>query len=144
MDTNDMLYHLEDGLATITINLPQVLNALGSSALRSLTECLLRAQADHNVLGVVIHAAGEKAFCVGGDIKEEVEMDGTLAYDFGQLGQNLIRTLLNLRVPVITAVHGYALWAGMAILLDRDFAFLSPASKLPIPYFHLGHMRGFF
>lgn len=139
----DILYQLENNIATLTINRPQVLNALGADALKALIQLLHRAQDDPDVLCVVINAAGEKAFCVGGDIKAEVTMDGYSAYDFGLLGQDLMRTIRQVRMPVITAVHGYALGAGMEILLASDFAFLSTDAKLSIPSINLGSMPGF-
>lgn len=139
----DILYRLEDGIAHITINRPQVLNAMSADALMAMTRLLEAAEADRNVLCVIISAAGEKAFCVGGDIKAEVHMDGYSSYDFSLLGQNLVRTIRNIRMPVICAVHGYALGAGMEILLASDFAFLSTDAKIAIPSINLGSMAGF-
>lgn len=140
---DDILYRLEGGIASIIINRPQVLNAMSAEALLEMTRLLAQAQADQDVLCVVISAAGEKAFCVGGDIKAEVHMDAYSSYDFSLIGQNLIRTIRNARMPVITAVHGYALGAGMEILLASDFAFLSSDAKIAIPSINLGSMAGF-
>jgi enoyl-CoA hydratase len=140
---NEILYHLEDQIATITIHCPQRLNALGKSALLELNELLIKAEEDLSVLCVVINASGEKAFCVGGNIKEEVHMDGYAAYDFSLMGQQLIRTIRNHRTPVITAAQGYILGAGMEILLASDFAFLTKDAKLSIPSINLGSMCGF-
>lgn len=139
----DILYHLEDGIARITINRPQVLNSLGTDALLELTRLLKKAEEDRNVLCVILCAAGEKAFCVGGDIKAEVHMDGYSSYDFSLIGQTLMRTLMGLRVPVICAVHGYALGAGMELMLASDFSFLSLDAKIAIPSINLGSMAGF-
>lgn len=139
----DILYHLENGIAHITINRPQVLNAMSADALVEMTRLLTVAEADHDVLCVIISAAGEKAFCVGGDIKAEVHMDGYTSYEFSLLGQNLVRTIRSVRMPVICAVHGYALGAGMEILLASDFAFLSTDAKIAIPSINLGSMPGF-
>lgn len=139
----DVLYKLEEGIATITINRPHVLNALSSTALQELIYYLQQAESDLNVLCVVINANGEKAFCVGGDIKAEVTMDGYSSHEFCLIGQNLIRTIRNLRMPVIVAVHGYALGAGMEILLASDFAILTNDAKLAIPSINLGSMSGF-
>lgn len=139
----DILYRLEDGIAHITINRPQVLNAMSADALVEMTRLLEVAEADRDVLCVIISAAGEKAFCVGGDIKAEVHMDGYSSYDFSLLGQSLVRTIRNARMPVICAVHGYALGAGMEILLACDFSFLSTDAKIAIPSINLGSMAGF-
>jgi len=138
-----ILYKLEEGIATITINCPQVLNALGAVAVDELTRLLQRAESEKEVLCVVINAAGEKAFCAGGDIKSEVHMDGYSSCEFSIKGQNLIRTIRNLRMPVIVAAHGYVLGAGMEIVLASDFAFLSNDAQLAIPSINLGSMNGF-
>lgn len=138
-----ILYQLEDGIAHITINRPAVLNSLNSAALLELTQALTCADADHDVLCVLLSAAGEKAFCVGGDIKSEVHMDGYSSYDFCLAGQALMRTLRHLRIPVVTAAQGYALGAGMEIILASDFAFLSENARLAIPSINLGSMPGF-
>lgn len=139
----DILYKLEEGIATITINRPHVLNALSSKALQEITHLLQQTETDQNVLCVAINATGEKAFCVGGDIKSEVYMDGYSSNEFCAIGQNLIRTIRNLRMPVIIAAHGYVLGAGMEILLASDFAFISKDAKLAIPSINLGSMSGF-
>jgi len=139
----DILYHLEGAIANVIINRPQVLNALNAEALLEMTRVLQQAEADQDVLCVIISAAGEKAFCVGGDIKAEVHMDAYSSYDFSLLGQNLMRTIRTMRMPVITAVHGYALGAGMELLLASDFAFLSSDAKIAIPSINLGSMAGF-
>jgi enoyl-CoA hydratase len=139
----NILYKLENGIATITINRPHVLNALNAEALLELTRLLQQTEADRDVLCVVINASGEKAFCVGGDIKEEIHMDGYTSHEFSGIGQTLIRTILNLRMPVLIAAHGYALGAGMEMILASDFAFLSHDAKIAIPSINLGSMSGF-
>ncbi len=140
---DEIRYHLENNIATLTINRPQALNAMSATAIEQLIQLLRQADGDPDVLCVVICAAGEKAFCVGGDIKAEVHMDGYSAYDFGMLGQSLMRTIRQVRMPVITAAQGYALGAGMEIVLASDFAFLSTDAKLAIPSINLGSMPGF-
>lgn len=139
----DILYRLEGAIASIIINRPQALNALSAKAILEMMRLLQEAEADQDVLCVIISATGEKAFCVGGDIKAEVHMDAYTSYDFSLLGQNLMRTIRNMRMPIITAVHGYALGAGMELLLACDFAFLSSDAKLAIPSINLGSTAGF-
>lgn len=141
--TEDILYSLENGIATITINREHVLNALDEKSIRDLVSALEKANDDRDVLCVLLCAKGKKAFCVGGDINAEVTMDGYSAYDFGALGQHLMKTLRNLRTPVVTAMQGYSLGAGMEIMLASDFVFLSDNAKVSIPSINLGSMCGF-
>lgn len=138
-----IISQVEDSIAHLVIHRPQVLNALDGDSILELTHALQVAEADHEVLCVLISAAGERAFCVGGDIKAEVHMDAYTSYDFSLQGQNLMRTIRNLRTPVITAAQGYALGAGMEILLASDFVFLSTDAKIAIPSIKLGSMPGF-
>lgn len=140
---SEILYEVSDSIATLTINRPQVLNALSTNAILELTHLLKQADTDQDVICVIINASGEKAFCVGGDIKEELKMDGYSSNEFSAIGQNLVRTIRNIRMPVIIAAHGYVLGAGMEIILASDFAFLSNDAKLAIPSINLGSMSGF-
>lgn len=139
----DILYQLEENILTLTINRPKKLNTLSLEVVAELTQLIKQAEQDHNVLSIIINAAGEKAFSAGGNIKEEIHLDGYSSYDFSRVGQELIRTMRNARMPIITAVHGYALGGGMEIMLASDFAFLSEDAKIAIPSINLGSSNGF-
>lgn len=70
MSYTDILYDKSSGVATITINRPQVLNAFRTQTILEMTHALEDASADRSVGVIVITGAGERAFCVGGDITE--------------------------------------------------------------------------
>lgn len=70
MSYTDILYDKSDGVATITLNRPQVLNAFRSQTLCDMLEALYDASSDRSVGVIVFRGAGESAFCVGGDIAE--------------------------------------------------------------------------
>lgn len=71
-----MIYEKKDTTALITINRPKALNAFNSQMLDELTEALEMAEKDTGVRCVILTAAGERAFTAGGDIKEEVQLNG--------------------------------------------------------------------
>ncbi len=138
-----MLYNLENGIATITINRPEALNAFNGDMLDELYDLLVKAEDDKDVLVVVINSSCAKAFSVGGDLKKEIEMNGYTSFDFAMKGQAVTRKIRNLRVPVISAVNGYSLGAGMEIMLASDFAYVSTDARVSLPSINLGSTNGF-
>jgi 2-ketocyclohexanecarboxyl-CoA hydrolase len=103
---SDVLYSIDRGVATITINRPSRMNALTAHTLAELADACTRAAQDHAVGVVVITGAGERAFCAGGDIEWEAGggLDG-LDYKLGA-------QLVDHPKPVIARVCGYALGGG--------------------------------
>jgi naphthoate synthase len=124
-DLTDILYEVEDGLATITINRPERLNSFRSRTLDEMIACLKNAWASGDVGVVCLTGAGEKAFCTGGDQKQRME---TGDYGPSQTGlfeiDNLQRTLRDIPKPVIAAVNGFAIGGGhvLHVLCDLTIA----------------------
>jgi 1,4-dihydroxy-2-naphthoyl-CoA synthase len=75
MSYTDILYHKDGGVATITINRPEVLNAFRNLTLNEMTEAFEDANRDESVGVIVLTGAGGRAFCVGGDVREEDAFD---------------------------------------------------------------------
>src|SRR6266481_10077810 len=128
-----LLYEVKDGIATLTLNRPERLNALGGTLRQDLHDAVTRAGADPEVRVMVVTGAG-KGFCSGGDVKA---MDEAKA---GQRERPLIekiapgrdRTLLAMREapqPIIAAVNGAAAGAGMNLALGCDIRIASTAAK---------------
>ncbi len=137
-----MLYEKKNRTAVITINRPRALNAFNSQMLDELTEALETAENDHDVRCVIITAAGERAFTAGGDIKEEVKLNPETARAFSGRGKKCILSILNHRVPVISAVRGYALGGGMEIILASDITVAATDAKIGVPTIKLGGIPG--
>lgn len=118
MEYRDILYEIRDGIARITINRPHRMNSFTQHTLEELTHAVEAAAVDRDVGVLVLTGAGDKAFCTGGDVKEEEE--GKLVrgeYNFHTvLGQCL--------KPVIARVNGYAIGGGnhMAYFCDLTVA----------------------
>jgi 2-ketocyclohexanecarboxyl-CoA hydrolase len=117
-----VLYEVRDGVATITINRPQVYNAFDGDTLRELSVAMALARDDSNVGVVVLTGAGEKAFCAGGDVNWE----GTDALADGP--QREMRAfydvMLSVLKPVIARVNGYSIGGGnhLSYLCDLTIA----------------------
>jgi naphthoate synthase len=124
-DLTDVLYEVEDGLATITINRPDRMNAFRARTVDELIACLKRAWADREVGVVCLTGAGERAFCTGGDQKQRAETG-----DYGPSESGLFeveylhRLVREIPKPVIAAVNGYAIGGGhvLHVLCDLTIA----------------------
>ncbi|MEV7287291.1 enoyl-CoA hydratase-related protein [Streptomyces sp. NPDC093252] len=123
-----VLYEVSDGLATITLNRPEAMNALNIAAKVALREAVRSAADDSAVRAVLLTAAGERAFCVGQDLKEHI---GLLAADRESGGGEtmstvrehynpIVRTLAQMAKPVVAAVNGVAAGAGFGFALAAD------------------------
>jgi len=123
MDYTDILYDVTDGVATITINRPDKLNAFRGRTCEELIDALQRASWDKAVGVIVLTGAGGKAFCTGGDqFAHEGGYDGR-----GTIGlpmEELHTALRDAPKPVIAKVRGYAIGGGnvLATLCDLTIA----------------------
>ncbi|MES4792900.1 MAG: 1,4-dihydroxy-2-naphthoyl-CoA synthase, partial [Chloroflexota bacterium] len=108
MEYESILYDVEDGVATITLNKPERLNAFTAHTVEELIRCFKAAWADPEVGVVILTGAGDRAFCTGGDQKQRAE---TGDYGPSETGlfeiQTLHRIIRDIPKPVIAAVNGY-------------------------------------
>ena len=107
----DILYEVGAGRATITINRPERLNAFRVKTIPELCEAF-EAAADDEAVGVIVfRGAGERAFCVGGDVRDPTR---TAAEKRGlhHLHDRLAAAIRNNGKPIIVAVHGYCIGGG--------------------------------
>ena len=128
-----LLYEVKDGVATLTLNRPDRLNALGGSLRDDLHDAITRSSTDPDVRVMVITGAG-KGFCSGGDVKAMQEAkDGKRERPLiEKIAPGRDRTLLAMRQapqPIIAAVNGAAAGAGMNLALGCDIRIASTAAK---------------
>src|SRR2546425_5125607 len=124
-ELTDVLYEAEDGLATITINRPERMNAFRARTVDELIRCFKRAWASGEVGVVCLTGEGERAFCTGGDQKQRAETG-----DYGPSESGLFeveylhRLIREVPKPVIAAVNGYAIGGGhvLHVLCDLTIA----------------------
>lgn len=135
-----VLWDLEDGVATLTLNLPAKLNPIALDLQHELREAFARVRADHGVRAVVLTGAG-KAFCVGADLSamrapEEGQSLGDQTAQWMQSVSNpLIEEMRALPVPVVCAVNGAAAGAGVGLALAGDVVLAARSA-----YFYLSFL----
>ncbi|MEV4616019.1 enoyl-CoA hydratase-related protein [Kitasatospora sp. NPDC049258] len=126
--TDSVLYELDNGLAVITINRPEAMNALDVPTKVALRDTVTAAGQDPAVRAVLLTGAGDRAFCVGQDLKEHLgllkraEETGeaplkTVAEHYNPL----VRALAGMRKPTVAAVGGVAAGAGASLAFACDF-----------------------
>jgi len=143
METKNILVEITDGIALLTVNRPQSLNALNSQVLSELECALYEIELNPEAKVVVITGAGEKAFVAGADIKEMAAMTAYQGQQFGAKGQRVMLFIGNMTKPVIAAVNGFALGGGLELALACDFIYASENAKFGFPEVTLGVIPGF-
>jgi enoyl-CoA hydratase len=130
-------------LLWITINRPQVLNALNAKVLEELRAALMMAEKDEKIKVILITGAGEKAFVAGADIKELESVGPLEAGDFCHRGQDLFNAIEKLEKPVIAVINGFALGGGCELALACDVRIASAKAIVGQPEINLGLIPGY-
>jgi len=128
------------GLGVITLNRPETLNSINLSMAKALRAAIGQIASDGSVRALLIQGAG-KHFCVGGDVKWFAEKGGNLSEGLDAILLELnpfVFDLINLRIPIITAVHGHVAGAGVGIALAGDFVLASESFKMLSSYSAIG------
>ncbi|HEX8221862.1 MAG TPA: enoyl-CoA hydratase-related protein [Chloroflexia bacterium] len=132
------------GIALITINRPDKLNALNHLLLNELDAALDEVTEHSRVWALVITGAGTKAFVAGADINEiatlESQEDGV---EFSRFGQHVFSRIEALTIPVIMAVNGYALGGGLELAMCGDVRYASDTAQFGQPEVNLGVIPGY-
>ena len=140
MDYQTLSYAVDEGVATITLNRPESLNAMSPAMAKELNDAALRVDGDTAVRAVVLTGIG-KAFCAGGDLGEFVaagdqarslilQMTGDLHLALSRLARN--------RAPVIAAVNGTAAGAGFSLAMAADLAVADERAVFTMAYTNAG------
>src|SRR5213592_4843044 len=147
MEYSDYRYLLFDrrdnGVVAITINRPEVMNATNARLHWELTQVWLTVDADPDARVVLITGAG-KAFSAGGDLElvEEMAGDPEAAARTMREASDLVYNLINLDRPVVSAINGVAVGAGLVVALLADVSVISATARLTDGHTRLGVAAG--
>ena len=142
--TEDLvLLEIEDGVATVTLNRPQAMNAL-SKALRSqLYQVMKQVDADDSVRAVILTGAGERAFTAGLDLKELGSEEGALgAANAEGADENPVKAIELCRKPVIGAINGVAITGGFEVAIACDVLVASTNARFADTHARVGIVPG--
>ncbi len=142
MEFTDLLFAVEGGVATITINRPKALNALNSAVMGEINAAITQCKKDDAIKAVIITGAGEKSFVAGADISQMATLRPQQAMAFMEFGIETFRMIETLPKPVIAAVNGFALGGGTELAMSCDFRFASENARFGQPEILIGLIPG--
>jgi len=139
-----ILWSHEDAVGVITLNRPESLNAMNEEMLDRIGSVLDEAEGDAGTRAIVIEASGEKAFCVGADLKGRAREDaaGVTEDPLGVRVRLVFGHLETLRMPVIAAIHGYCLGGGLELALACDLRVAADTAQFGFPEAKVGSIPG--
>jgi enoyl-CoA hydratase/carnithine racemase len=139
-----VLFEQVGAVGLLTLNRPQALNAMNVEMLEALLAFQGKVQGDRSIRVVVLRASGQKAFCVGADLKGRAkDYDaGSTKDQLGDLVRAVFRGFEQLETPVIAMIQGYALGGGMELALACDLRVTADTAKFGFPESRIGSMPG--
>jgi enoyl-CoA hydratase/carnithine racemase len=131
-----------DRVAELVLDRPKAMNAISTRMARELTEACAHLAADSSVSVVVITSTHERAFCVGADLKERNSLTDADLVRQRPLARAAYTGVLELPVPAIAAVHGYALGGGYELALACDMIVADSTAVVGLPEVSVGVIPG--
>ncbi len=142
MAYSHLLLEISERIATLTINRPQVLNALDAVTLRELEAAVTTLEEEPGVKVILLTGAGEKAFVAGGDISAMQPLSPAEARASAGLAQRVLARIETCRKPVIAVINGYALGGGCELAMACDLRLAADTVRLGQPEINLGILPG--
>jgi enoyl-CoA hydratase/carnithine racemase len=136
--SDTLLYEKRDGIAYVTLNRPQFLNAYNMQMRDDLAEVLSAIRDDDEVRVALFFGAGEKAFCAGADLREFLTATSPVAARQIRFDRDVWGLFLSVPQPLIAALHGYVLGSGIEMALCCDLRIASDDARFGLPEVGLG------
>jgi len=143
MSWKNIIFKRENKIAFITLNRPEVYNALNAALLGELAEALEEVRKDPYIGAIILTGAGEKAFVSGADIGGIPASNAILAWATSRDHQSILNQLERLGKPSIAAINGYCLGGGLELAMACTLRIASENAKLGLPELGLGFVPGF-
>jgi len=131
------------GIATVSVNRPDKLNALNDATVDELQRCFEALHTDDSVKAVIVTGSGDKAFIAGADISELASQTALTARPLALKGQRLMNTIEGTPKPVVAAVNGYAFGGGCELALACHIRYASDNAVMGLPEVTLGIIPGY-
>lgn len=133
----------QEGIATVTVNRPEKLNALNEEVIAGLAAAFERVRDTDSIRAVILTGAGEKAFIAGADISVLQSLDPKTAKDTALRGQALTLLMEGCGKPVIAAINGYAFGGGLEMAMACTMRIAAEGAKVGQPEVKLGLLAGY-
>jgi enoyl-CoA hydratase len=133
----------EAGVALVTVNRPDKLNALSGDVVAELRAAFERIAGERAIGAAIVTGAGDKAFVAGADINELAALSPFDAREYARRGQEAFRVLETAGKPAVAAVNGYALGGGLELAMACTVRFASENARLGQPEVKLGIIPGY-
>lgn len=143
MTYETLLCDVQDAVATITLNRPEVLHALNAQMFDDLERVFRVLEADVEVRVILLTGTGERAFAAGADIRGLVDTDAKSGRAVSDRGQEVFRQIELCRKPVIACVNGVALGGGCELAMACTIRIASETAKMGLPEVKLGLIPGY-
>ena len=143
MSYQNLRLEQKDGIAIVTVNRPEKLNALDDRTMEELDRAFTALGSDPAVAGVILTGAGEKAFVAGADISELATQTPVAGRERSIRGQEILDKIEGLGKPVVAAVNGFALGGGCELAMACHVRVASENARVGTPEVKLGLMCGY-
>lgn len=134
----NLTYEIIDGICTITLNRPEVYNALNPDLIEEIKQAFTQAGDDSTVRVVVLTGTGDKAFCSGADLKNGINSTMSLGDSLRNGYNPMILSIRNLAKPVICKLNGIAAGAGCSLALACDVIIASETARMSQIFVSIG------
>ncbi|MBI1790209.1 MAG: enoyl-CoA hydratase/isomerase family protein [Acidobacteria bacterium] len=143
MSYGNILFDVDNGVATVTLNRPDKLNALNAATIGDLDAVFEVAARDDEIKALIVTGAGGKAFAAGADIGELASASPVEAWAIATRGQNVFRRLESMRKVSVAAISGIAFGGGLELAMCCTVRFAASNAKLGQPEVRLGIPPGY-
>ncbi|MEO8260772.1 MAG: enoyl-CoA hydratase-related protein [Acidobacteriota bacterium] len=143
MPYDSLLVDRDDRIAIVTVDRPQVRNALNAATIDALGLVMADLQRDERIRVVIVTGSGDKAFVAGADINELAALTPAGSRDRALIGQRVFDLVENLGKPVIAAINGYALGGGCELAMACTLRLAADTARIGQPEISLGLLPGY-
>ncbi len=133
---------VHDRIAVVALDRPEAMNAVSTELARQITSAMGTIAADPGVAVVVLASSRERAFCVGADLKERGSFTTEQLLAHREISRGAYRAVLDLPMPAVAAIDGYALGGGLELALSCDQIVASAGAVLALPEVSVGLIPG--
>ena len=133
----------EKGIATLMLERPAKLNAIGPDMLAELDQLMAEIDVDPNVRAVILTGSGDRAFSVGADVNAWAALDPLDMWrSWIREGHRVLQRLVHLRQPTIAAINGFAFGGGLELALAADMRIAAETASFALPETKIGTLPG--